>query len=84
MCVYPVAPIVNCTPVVYANVNQPQTYLTCTVIAPISTKPDFWFSFNSNGRNISLHVADSQQTSADGTYTADATYVRDECMLHIN
>lgn len=71
-----VTPMMQCVQsTVHAMVNQAQAYITCNVTAPVTTKPDFYFSFPP--RNLSLHIGDTLQKSPDGTYTADVTFVSD-------
>lgn len=72
------APIVQCTQsTVQTTLNQAQAYLTCNVTAPVTTKPDFYFTYFTKDRNVSLHVGSSEQKSPDGIFTAGATFNND-------
>jgi hypothetical protein len=64
---------------VQTTLNQAQAYLTCNVTAPVTTKPDFYFTYFTKDRNVSLHVGSSEQKSPDGIFTADATFVSYTC-----
>lgn len=76
------APMMQCVQsTVYAMVNQAQAYITCNVTAPVTTKPDFYFSFPP--RNLSLHIGDTLQKSPDGTYTADVTFSNDVYVMKL-